>query len=363
MPAYRRKSKNGWAWVTSFVMKFPDGSRKRVRERSPINTRDGALEFERAKRNEMMAAFGQTPKKAIKTFAEFREAYFVYSKNNNKPSTVRVKAGYFEQHLDAAFGALPLDQIDRAKIEAYKAKKLDEGLSPGGVNNHLINLRKLLNLAVEMGELGAAPRVRRLPTPDKEIVFLDFDEAARLVAAARPEWRTMILVALKTGLRRGELRGLKWSDIDLKAARLHVRRSVWHEIEGTPKSGKARVVPLCAEARDALAAHRHMQGDYVFCKEDGSRLTHSEVEPGLRYAIKRSGLAKKIGWHTLRHTFASHLVMRAVPIVVVKEYMGHGDLQMTMRYAHLTPAFQESWIKVLDAPSDSWHNEGTSAVS
>jgi integrase len=102
--------------------------------------------------------------------------------------------------------------------------------------------------------------------------FLSFEEAERLVGQAAAEWRTFIIVALKTGLRVGELLALKWEDVDVVAGQLVVRRTLWHAQEGPPKGGRNRKVPLSDEAAAALKAHRHLKGPYVFCEADGRRL-------------------------------------------------------------------------------------------
>ena len=95
-----------------------------------------------------------------------------------------------------------------------------------------------------------------MKAPPSKFDFLTFEESARLIAHAEGPWRTMIIVALRTGLRRGELLGLRWEDVDLVRGRLFVQQSYVRGVYGTPKSGKAREVPLSNQARLALEAHR-----------------------------------------------------------------------------------------------------------
>src|SRR5262249_7869306 len=101
------------------------------------------------------------------------------------------------------------------EIETYKSQKLKEGLSPKSINNQLTTLHKLLDVAVDWGILEHVPRVKWLKGPKVEFDFLTFDEADRLLAAAEPRWFPMIALALKTGLRMGELIALEWSAVDL----------------------------------------------------------------------------------------------------------------------------------------------------
>lgn len=271
-------------------------------------------------------------------------------------------------HLTPAFGRLRLDEVDARSIERYKAGKLSSGLTPKTVNNHLTVLRRLLVLASEWGLLVAVPRIKWLKAPDPEFDFLDFEEAERLMAHADEEWRPMIMVALKTGLRLGELLALRREDVDLKAGRLMVRRSVARGIIGTPKSGKSREVPLSGEAIRALKSYRHLKGELIFCQADGSLFGKEMCKHPLWRACKRAGL-RLIGWHVLRHTFASHLAMRGAPLKAVQELLGHSTIEMTMRYAHLAPAVNRQAVELLDQavatgaqPEKDGHQMGTSSI-
>lgn len=198
-----------------------------------------------------------------------------------------------------------------------------------------------------------APKVKGFKTRNDFITedqFLSFEEADRVVRAATPEWRTFIIVALKTGLRVGELLALRWEDIDLVAGQLVVRRTLWHRTEGPPKGGHNRKVPLSDEAVAVLKSHRHLKSGYVFCEEDGRRLTHSRVKDVVPSTCRRAQLAKRLTTHGLRHSFASHLVMRGVSLMAVKELLGHESIEMTLRYSHLSPDVKRDAVRLLDAP-------------
>jgi len=108
------------------------------------------------------------------------------------------------------------------------------------------------------------PEIDWIKIPPPEFDFLDFDEADRLVAAAEGEWRTMILVAMRTGMRMGELLGLRWVDVDLSAGRINVRQSYVKGHVGSPKSGKSREIPLGDDVIEVLGGHRREYGPLVF---------------------------------------------------------------------------------------------------
>lgn len=330
--------------------------RTRIRRKSPVNTKRGAEEYERRVRRELLDGTfekreEEEPPKEIPTFAAFAVEFLsTYARANNKPSEIFSKETVLRVHLTPAFGQRKLDEIDSRGIERYKAEKLEQGLSPKTVNNTLTILRRMLVLATEWGLLKDIPKVKWLKAPKPEFYFLDFDEAERLVTHADDEWRPMIVVALKTGLRLGELLALRWEDVDLVAGRVMVRRAVARGIIGTPKSGKAREVPLSGEAIKVLKAHRHLRGELVFGDESGEMLTKNGTKHPLWRACKRASL-RKIGWHTLRHTFASHLAMRGVPLISIQQMLGHSTIEMTMRYAHLAPAVNRQAVELLDQPA------------
>lgn len=286
------------------------------------------------------------------TLAEFKAEFLDWAGAHNKPSEVEGKAMVLRRHLLPAFGNMRLGEIRRREIDRYKAAKSRHGLCPKTINNTLGVLSKLLKLAVQWEVIDHAPPVGLLKTVKPAFDFLTFDEADRLLCAAEsePDALTMILVAVRTGLRQGELLALQWDDVDLVKGMLQVRRAVARGIVGTPKSNRARFVSLSPHTVRGLRAHRHLRGELVFCREDGSMLTKGECRHPLWRACKRAGL-RRIGWHVLRHTFASHLAMRGKPMKVIQELLGHATMEMTMRYAHLAPAVHRDAVAALDGPS------------
>lgn len=157
----------------------------------------------------------------------------------------------------------------------------------------------------------------------------------------------MVLVGLRCGLRQGELLGLQWNDVDLKKGLLRVKRNVYRGKVGTPKGGRWRDIDLGDEVLGALKAHRHLRSEWVFCSMDGSRLTADQCRKPLQRACDRAGV-RRIGWHVLRHTFASHLAMRGAPLRHIQKLMGHSTIVMTERYAHLMPEATRDVVRLLD---------------
>ena len=351
-------------WIVDVKYRYPDGIIKAVRQTSPVQTRRGAEQHERQLREALQnGTYGKEHKEAL-TLEQFQKRFLTHAKTNNKYSTVKSKTDIVRKHLLPAFGNRKLRQIGPYEIEAFKANKLDEGLSPKTINNVLTVLRKLLVLAVEWDELPTVPRIAWMKVPKPEFDFLSFEDADRLVTSAEPEWKTMLLVALHTGLRLGELVALQWDCVDLKGRRLFVKRNSYRGRMGTPKNGRSREIPLSDTALQVLKAHRHLKGSFVFCTAAGDMLNaYNRCQNAISRQCRRAGL-RPVGWHALRHTFASHLVMRGVPLKVVQELMGHATIEMTMRYSHLSPHVTAEAVKVLDIPGGHTEDmEAGSAVS
>jgi len=337
------------AWIVDVNAVGKDGRLRRIQRVAPIQNKRAAEKLEHELREELLNADERKATTAIESpmLADFAKEFIdTYATPNNKPSEVESKRMILRVHLIPAFGSLRLDQIGAAELDAYKAKKLAAKVAHKTINNHLTVLRKMLTIAIEWERLTVAPPIKWLKPPPPEFDFLTFDESNRLIAAAEGEWRTMIAVAARTGLRLGELLGLSWTDVDLEAGRLFVRRAVARGIVGTPKNGRSREVALSQQAIAALEAHPR-RGLLVFSDPQGKMLTKGATKAPLAHALKRAGL-RHIGWHALRHTFASHLVMRGAPIKAVQELLGHSTIEMTMRYSHLSPDARRDAVRLLD---------------
>jgi integrase len=345
--AARKDDRRGW--VVDFWVTYPNGRRERIRQTSPVQNKRGAEQFERELRQHLQdPQRPKTKKKEVPTFKAFVDSFVVpYITTNNKPSTRRNNLMVLNRHLLPVFARTRLDQIKMGHIERYKAKKLKQGLAPKTINNQLTVLRKSLALAVEDEIIDRIPKFKWMKTQKPSFDFLDFDEADRLMDAAEGQWQAMIILAARAGLRQSELLGLRWDDVDLVRGQLHVCRGIWRGHVGTPKGGRSRYVPLSPLALKSLKSHRHLKGELVFCEPDGSYLTDGKCKHPLWSACKRAGL-RRIGWHVLRHTFASHLAMLGVPLMVVQEYLGHTTIEMTMRYAHLSPEVGRESVARLD---------------
>jgi len=357
MTVYKRtwKTKEGKtsAWYINVTYKSPTGERIRIREPAPgTSRRDAEVHEQQVIAALVNGTYGTHDPDDVPLFEEFAWEWFRdYVEVENKPSVQRTRRSILKAHLIPFFGKVKLDEIGKRDVARFKGQRQRQGLSPKTINNHLGVLSSLLNTAIEWEVIEDAPKVKWLKTRDSELDFLDFDEADRLVdGAENPEIRAMIQTAIKTGMRLGELCALRWQDVDLKKARVRVCRSATRGIVSTPKNGRMRILPISPDLVDALRKHRRntkLRGELVFSDDEGGMLNRDRVKRPIARACRKAEL-REVGWHTLRHTYASHLVMLGVPLKAVQELMGHQTIEMTMRYAHLAPDVKTDAVRLLD---------------
>lgn len=287
------------------------------------------------------------------TLTQFAPTFIEHSENKNEFSTVKAKRQILRDHLEPAFGNWPLAKINYAAIEDFKAalnvddEDDEESISGKTGNNILTVLRRLLVLAKKRGEIVTVPEIEWFITTPGAFDFLTFQEAADLVECAEPEWRCMIMVGIKCGLRQGELLGLKWKHVDLNLGRITVQESIVRGRTKGTKSRRIRVVDLGLDVLAALKKHRHLRGPYVFCDLAGLALTPGECKWPLYRACEGAQL-RRIGWHVLRHTFCSHLAMMGAHPTAIQRLAGHAKLEMTERYMHLSPNVTAEAVRLLD---------------
>ena len=192
------------------------------------------------------------------------------------------------------------------------------------------------------------PKIKKLKAPPQKIEFLSQREADLLLENSSGIGHLLILTALKTGLRLGELIGLSWTDVNFSNKTLTVSRS-WCRYKKelvSPKSNKERTVPLTDTLHDALFEVRRVEGP-VFINERSRRISGRTIRLEIRRACERSGI-RVVACHKLRHTFASHLAMAGAPIPSIQQLMGHSDIKTTMLYAHLSESTLRSAVGLLD---------------
>lgn len=355
----------------SFVVTWARGQRRTL-GRYPVMTITGARHAALAALSEaaqhgapvaVVEARKPAAEKPI-TLGEFIADHFApWALSHQKAGQATINA------LQACFGDWydrELRSLSAFDVERFKSQRLKAGRKPATVNRDLDRIRSVYSRAVEWGFLTDHPfkavkrakgaddsRVRYL-TPAEEARLRDAlakRETARRASRDRhnawhaergseghPQWPAdgftdhlapLVLVAMNTGLRRGELFGLSWADVNLPGKLLTVTA-------GNAKSRKARHVPLNAEAADVLTRWKRQRSKsgLVFPGAGGGRMTNINKSWA---GLTADAALPDFRFHDLRHHFASRLVMAGVDLNTVRELLGHADIAMTLRYAHLAP--------------------------
>lgn len=325
----------------------------RYRKRSPENSRKGALAYELYLRQRLTTGKSienqQGDTKTV-TFAEFAPKWFEeYVVANNKYSEQLKKKQVLSTSLIPFFGKTSISEINGRDIERYKVQQVHLGLKNKTIMNRLLVLNKCLVTAYEWLKLdGAPPKIIWPKWTVPEIDYLSPEECELLVSRASGIIQEMMLMALRTGMRQGELKGLQWSSIDWMTRTVAVRhsRDDYQKLLVPPKNNRTRYIPLDIDLYTVLYRRKRETG-YVFLAYDGTPFDKNRMNDAIGKVCRQASI-RKIGWHTLRHTFASHLAMRGVPLPAIKELMGHANITTTMRYAHVAPSTLRTAIEMLN---------------
>ncbi len=293
------------------------------------------------------------------TFADAAAEYLRYIEDDRgrKATTVATYRSIIGARLLPTFGAMRLEDITAEHVEAW-LRTVDRAAST-----------RIKSLAVLHGIFARARKVYRLPiNPVAEVekppqrqsgeidVFSPEEVLALVRAAASEQDAAIFLTASFTGLRRGELIALRWREVDFTGSAVRVRASYAMGVLTTPKSGKVRSVPMAPEVASALARlarREHLTGDddLVFLGESGGFVDASALRRRYSATLKRAGL-RRLRFHDLRHTFGTRMIGVA-DIRRVQEWMGHADVQTTMKYLHYAPRAQDAELVARAFRSDA----------
>src|SRR3989338_502541 len=279
---------------------------KRYRKKSPEDSRKGAEAFGHLLMQKLLSGeLLEKPKAEEEKFFEdfIKEWFKLHVLVNCKYSDQLTKTSVVRIHLVPFFGMMKLKDITTKSVEQFKRQQMATGnLDPKTINNHIGVLSKILHCAVEWGYLETLPIMKRLKTQTKEMRYLSEKECQKLLAdRVEPQWTFMVFIALNTGMRLGELRGLRWEAIDFDQHTITVSKSIVRGRVTSPKNHKIRVIPMMPALDNVLFAMRKDSG-WVFDQSDNDLNVAKRAADGLKRLCKRAGV-KHIGWHALRHTF------------------------------------------------------------
>ena len=305
------------------------------------------------------------------TTAEFFEGWLLSIAHSVKPSTLRRYEAYVRLHAIPAFGDVRLRKLSPGDLERLYAAKLGDGLAPRSVLHLHMALHRALRHAQRRGlvdtnvtELVEPPKPQR-----REMQSLSPEQARRLLSVVRGDrLEALYVLAITTGMRQGELLGLRWRDIDFEGRSLRVTGSIQYlpgrglRVSSPKTRGSRRQVMLSQIAIDALHRRREAQkqerarvgekwqdGDFVFTSRNGRPLYATNVVSRSFQKLLAAAGVPRIRFHDLRHTAASLLLGQGVHPKIVSEMLGHASIGITLDlYSHATPTIQRGATAAFD---------------
>jgi integrase len=306
---------------------------------------------------DFLTDLGRTPGHGDQTvtfeYAATAWLHYVEHERGRTPSTVRDYRNTMARHLVPPFAETPLQEITVGDLDAVRSDLLAK-LSPRTAQKVMVLAHGIFSFAERRGWVTGNPaaKAERITVRRRaEFAVLTPDEVQAVARATETEQDAcLILTAAFTGLRLGELRGLRWRDVDFANRLVHVRRSHYgaaDTVEGPPKSGQSRSVPLidvAARALDGLSRRERFTAptDRVFADPIGETLNDGAIRGVFYAALSAAGIdrdrgtGKALVFHDLRHSFGT-LAVQVFPLSDVQAYMGHANIETTMGYAHHVP--------------------------
>jgi integrase len=287
----------------------------------------------REKERELAAATSKTRQSGI-SLSNWSVEYLAWHAAEYPDSHFRVEQ-LTTQHLLPALGEYPIDTIPPLEVENYKTKRRFAGAKSGTVGKEIRTLHAIINRAVELNIIARSsiasvnsPRILDSKAPN----FYSEAQLAKLYAACVEPWHAPVWRLLaNSGMRRGEALNMRWFWV--KDKNLNIESTG----EDRTKSGLWRAIPLSEGAALAIEQIRALAGKPDLSEYVLPQITAPSLSRAFIRDAKRAGIGGSM--HDLRHTYISHLVMRGVPLRVVKAYAGHSTIAVTERYSHLDPNY------------------------
>ena len=340
----RRTSEGRWRY--RHVVQFPDGTRDRISGCAPrhLNTKVAAQQamlehIERCLYPERVPTRKEAPTFTVWFKGRFWKEWVVGRKN--KPTEVRSKTIIYDKHLEPRFGRMPIDEIDVGEIARFRAALVDAKLGEKRINNILVVLSKALRYAFDCELIAKVPKIGLFKVERPEIVAWDFEQYARLLAAAKAEgedWYAAVCLAGEAGVRVGEVKALRWrEDVDMIAKTITVNQQTCNGETTTPKGRTRRTVPMTSTLHDALKRMSTIREGFVVRNLDGSAKRDGDTDHAIARICRRAGLPVRY-WHTLRHAFGTHAALFGVNPWRLQAWLGHKRIDETMLYVHVAEA-------------------------
>ena len=274
------------------------------------------------------------------TFKDFAKVYIEYAKGDKKSWQRDVTS---LNNLIPYFGGKRLSEITSLSIENYKTMRREK-VKPATVNRELACFKHMFNLAIgwDKAEDNPVKKVKLFKEVNQMMRILSAEEEEKLMKCASLSLKPVLVTALATGMRIGEILELTWDKVDLERGVITVDNT---------KNGKSRYIPINSRLSDVLRKiWESSKSKRVFMNRNGA--SYESTRTAFETARRKAGI-ENLRMHDLRHTFASRLVMNGVDLATVKELLGHETIAMTLRYSHPTPEHKKKAVESLNSAKSS----------
>jgi integrase len=351
-------------WRVTIDIPGKNGARKQKKQR--FDTKEEALDFQLEMNYALMKGTYKEPAKIV--YKDYLQDWFSTKKKSIGTQTAKVYKDHLEGKIVPFLGNLPLSELTVLNIQAFINSLSEQGLSSSTVKKTFEIIRNSLEYAVdfEILEKNPAKKVKLPKANKKEMTVWNEEEVNRFFKVAKEDPLFIVFhLALTTGLRQGEVLGLRWKDVDLEKGMLNVRQTLSHDgktfINGaktksslrtvnlsqmTAKILKSRKIMIAKEKLSIGAAYQDF--DLIACTQHGTPLNPANVRRTFNRIIKVADVPK-IRFHDLRHTHATLLLSKGVNVKVISERLGHSNIKVTLdTYSHVLPTMQEEVARKLD---------------
>lgn len=272
------------------------------------------------------------PKPSSNSFSSFTEEFLQYAEATYAKTSVDIFKVAL-RNFQSIVGDCQLASLNYRHVDLYKADRL-RLVKPTTVNIELRSLRAILNVAVRWGMLEANPfsKMRQVRIPERMPLSFSKEDFQKFMQAVGDHcMRDVFLFGVITGMRRGEILNLKWSDIDFQEKLAYIQSSTTYRV----KAGRRRTIPLGDTAMRLLERRfATRQSDLVF-DYNGESFKGDHIAKRFKRFVRKAGLSEGLHFHSLRHTFATWLVQDRVSIYEIQKLLGHSDISVTQIYSHL----------------------------
>lgn len=367
MPIYSYTKGGKEHWYYAFEVKDRNGERKTIKKRGFT----GKTEARNAERQARVAwEKGQHVDPSKMSYGEYVTNWLQHKQNLSEGSRY-TNEGHLRNHILPEIGHIPLQKLSVPDIEAFIQKLKDKGLSSGTVKKVYNLVQTSLKAAAkkelivrspfELLDDGDKPRVEKA-----QIDYWTKDEVKQFLSFCEDRYRILFVLATYTGMRRGELLGLRWKDIDFENARIGIRQILGFKgkiKDGAKTTAGNRSISISPYVLSELKKHRllieqekrwsdakeeYQDNDLVVCQPNGKPVSWGNFHKFWTRRLEKAGV-RPIRFHDLRHTCASLLLSAGVHPKVVQELLGHSSIKITLDlYSHMMPNMQADAVKALD---------------